>query len=702
MSKLCLNMIVKNESKVIRRMLQSVHTLIDEYCICDTGSTDNTKEIIETYFQEKGIPGKVIEEPFRDFGYNRTYALDACREMNVDYILLMDADMVLWKESTFNISKFKQSLTEADYFYLFQGDDHFHYKNTRIVRNNAGFSYWGVTHEYLKAPDERKCLNIERDHLFIKDIGDGGAKSDKFSRDIRLLRKGLEEDPENDRYHFYLANSLKDNGQPEEAIQMYKKRIELDGWIDEVWYSYYCLGKCYKQIGQMEKAICTWMEAYDKYPNRVENLYEIIEHYRYEGKSTLAYLIYELAQDSLKKYPERDHLFMHKDIYEYKLDYEFTIFGFYHNPKKRDLPKVCMKVLSYPHIDEGIAQNILNNYKFYAESLIHSETLGKSDNSLIQQLKDIGKSLKIPSTQFPHFVSSTPSICLHPKNQKALLVLQRYVNYYINEEGGYEQQEHIETKNVLSTVQLNNKTKKWNIETEHFVQYDTVHDNLYLGLEDMRIMSHNHELYYTANRGLDYGHMVIEHGQLDILRGNCKQESFLTIENQRDIEKNWVMFTNAKNEMHIVYNWYPMTIGTVGTPATVQDADTGKERMESVFSTVKKNETPYFFKYVRGSCNGMVINDEIWFLCHIVSYEDRRYYYHLFVVLDNYHLTVKKYTRLFTFEKEKVEYCLGCVRGKITNNEILFGYSIMDRETKFVTMDKSWFDERMIEVSNNI
>ena len=172
MVKLCLNMIVKNESKVIRRMLQSVHTLIDEYCICDTGSTDNTKEIIETYFQEKGIPGKVIEEPFRDFGYNRTYALDACKEIDADYILLMDADMVLWKESTFNISKFKQSLTEADYFYLFQGDDHFYYKNTRIVRNNAGFSYWGVTHEYLKAPDERKCLNIESCLLYTSDAAD--------------------------------------------------------------------------------------------------------------------------------------------------------------------------------------------------------------------------------------------------------------------------------------------------------------------------------------------------------------------------------------------------------------------------------------------------------------------------------------------------------------------------------------------------
>ena len=44
---LCLNMIVKNESKIITRLLESVLPIIDTYCICDTGSTDNTIEVIE-------------------------------------------------------------------------------------------------------------------------------------------------------------------------------------------------------------------------------------------------------------------------------------------------------------------------------------------------------------------------------------------------------------------------------------------------------------------------------------------------------------------------------------------------------------------------------------------------------------------------------------------------------------------------------
>ena len=79
---LCLNMIVKNESKIIVRLLDSVVDLLDSYCICDTGSTDTTVDLIQQYFASKNIPGKIVQEPFQDFGYNRTYALKACETID--------------------------------------------------------------------------------------------------------------------------------------------------------------------------------------------------------------------------------------------------------------------------------------------------------------------------------------------------------------------------------------------------------------------------------------------------------------------------------------------------------------------------------------------------------------------------------------------------------------------------------------------
>ena len=85
---LCLNMIVKNESKIILRLLQSVLSIIDTYIICDTGSTDNTPEIITNFFNTHNIKGEVIYEPFKNFGYNRTYAFNYAKQTYQHYILL--------------------------------------------------------------------------------------------------------------------------------------------------------------------------------------------------------------------------------------------------------------------------------------------------------------------------------------------------------------------------------------------------------------------------------------------------------------------------------------------------------------------------------------------------------------------------------------------------------------------------------------
>ena len=64
---LCLNMIVKNESKIIERLLGSVLDIVDTYCICDTGSTDDTVERIRTFMKAAGKPGCVYVEPFKNF-----------------------------------------------------------------------------------------------------------------------------------------------------------------------------------------------------------------------------------------------------------------------------------------------------------------------------------------------------------------------------------------------------------------------------------------------------------------------------------------------------------------------------------------------------------------------------------------------------------------------------------------------------------
>jgi glycosyltransferase involved in cell wall biosynthesis len=160
-------MIVKNESNTITRLFDSVIHLIDCYCICDTGSTDDTVSIIYRYFKEKQIPGKIVYQDFVDFSHNRNYALEAALDM-AEYLLLLDADMIL---QTFNLNWKKEELGKYDAYYLFQGNDTYFYKNIRIIRNK-NIQYIGATHEYLSTPSYFSFYEVMKSQLFILDIGD--------------------------------------------------------------------------------------------------------------------------------------------------------------------------------------------------------------------------------------------------------------------------------------------------------------------------------------------------------------------------------------------------------------------------------------------------------------------------------------------------------------------------------------------------
>ena len=75
---ICLNMIVKDEAHIILKTLDNLlkYIPLSYWVICDTGSTDNTKELIIDYFKNKNISGELIDDEWIDFGYNRSKALE--------------------------------------------------------------------------------------------------------------------------------------------------------------------------------------------------------------------------------------------------------------------------------------------------------------------------------------------------------------------------------------------------------------------------------------------------------------------------------------------------------------------------------------------------------------------------------------------------------------------------------------------------
>jgi hypothetical protein len=125
------------------------------------------------------------------------------------------------------------------------------------------------------------------------------------------------------------------------------------------------------------------------------------------------------------------------------------------------------------------------------------------------------------------------------------------------------------------------------------------------------------------------------------------------------------------NALPAIRSWYPLTLGNV-------------ENNEFVETRVI--DTPSFFQHIHSSCHGVRIEDEFWFLCHIVSHESCNY--HLFVVLDASTYAYKKHTSIYTFENEPTESCIG-INYEPSGNFII-GYTI-DKLTRFISISKSNF-----------
>lgn len=637
MTKICLNMIVKNESAIITRLFDSVLPLIDSYCICDTGSTDNTIEIINNYFENKKIEGKIVELPFEDFSHNRNYALDQCLNMsNADYILLLDADMVLKINEKFNIVNFKNFIVNYDVHYLFQGNENIFYKNIRIVRNDGNYKYIGTTHEYLQIKKETKYSHIKEYDIFVQDIGDGGCKDNKLKRDLELLSKSLNSEPENERSLFYLANTYKDLKMYKEAIETYKKRIELQGWSEELWYSHYSIGNCYQELKDYSNAILYYIDAIQYSPSRIENIYKLVEYYRLKKHYHIAYEFFKLGYEKKRTITNFDLLFLEKDVYNFKLDYEYSIIGYYINNNNFNNIKCCFDLFN-KKIPNTIFKNVLSNYKFYAPVL---------------EGGDFTQSISFPTFHKKGFLSSTPSICMHNND---IFINIRYVNYKIKFDGQYETSNNIESINILTKYDANFKN-----QGDVMIKYNQTYDNYYKGLEDIRLFSLNH-LYFNANRPFTNSSRI-EHGII-IGSGNA-QSMLLTKENEQTFEKNWVLFESNK-KLKCVYGWYPLTIGNI---------------QNNQFVSTHIIKTSDFFKCVRGSSNGVLIDNHIWFLCHVVSDETRRHYYHCFIKIDKDTFQIVDYTCLFTFDKNIVEFSLGFI---VYKNHLLIGYSTNDCTTKF-------------------
>ena len=155
----CLNMIVKDESPVIRRCLESVKPHIDHWVIVDTGSTDGTQDLVRELLAD--IPGTLYERPWKHFGHNRTEALELARG-TADYTFIIDAD-----DEFVAPDGMPELDPQVDAYDIVLEGTGISFPRTLVVSNRHAWRFVGVLHEYITTDGttRRDALQGVRTHF---------------------------------------------------------------------------------------------------------------------------------------------------------------------------------------------------------------------------------------------------------------------------------------------------------------------------------------------------------------------------------------------------------------------------------------------------------------------------------------------------------------------------------------------------------
>lgn len=680
-TKIILIAIVKNEHKIIKRMIDSVKHIIDAICITDTGSSDNTIEIIEKCILDLQIPGKVYRNIWRNFGHNRSLSfkntIHFCKENNIDthntFGLLLDADMEL---ITNNFDKNTLSYNNYNSFNVIQSLNNLEYYNTRLIKLSLDWKCIGVTHEYWECnlqnesndqneseePNKNQSVFLQKEQIYIRDSTDGSSRTEKYKRDISLLENAILKEPDNKRYIFYLAQSYKDTQQYQKAIDFYNLRISLGGWDQEIWYSYYMISVCWKALENFEEFEKSGITAFEYRRSRAEPIYELLKYCRETKNYKRAFHYYTIGKSI--EYPKDDILFINRPVYDYLFDYEYTIIHYYLYPENR--LDGCINSI-----------NFLNTYfdtdKY--NNTVEYNTVFLNTKYYMPRLLDFGEKITLNLPVYDNFLPS--SVSLLQLYTDRYLANVRYVNYTISSSGPNSphqyytnNNEKIQTRNahIVYDHHFNNYTslcfmddsiecneteiERGETETEETKQKivkksSEDKDVYFLGLEDVRLFAQDHLIGYTANT-IEYSYnnnIRIIKGLYDPISKTFNNNSVLKPPTETPCEKNWIVHKDK-----IIYKWYPLEIGSI-------EHNTDNKLGTNQLIIQERIDTPHIFKYYRGSSNIYEYENNLWTVTHGV-YDFPRKYFHQVVVMDKNYVPLK-YTIPFYFNTFNIEYCLG-------------------------------------------
>jgi tetratricopeptide (TPR) repeat protein len=298
---------VKNAGDSFENILRENLHLIDKWTILDTGSTDNTIEIINRVLVGKKR-GQLYCEPFINFPESRNRCLELAGTV-CKYTLMLDDTYIIKggkDEGSGGLREFLELIRGDQFatsFSLYVKSNDIEYTSNRIVKTGLGLKYIYKLHEVIN-PENNINVIVPKSVANIWDYRCDYMENRTMERkqyDIQVLKEGLMENPDDSRNLYYLAQTyylLKDY---ETALGYFMERIHHPnvGFIQEKHDSYFEAGRIANFYLKKPWNQCKelYEKAFELDNKRPESQYFIGIHYYLEGDFANAWDYFKRAFD---------------------------------------------------------------------------------------------------------------------------------------------------------------------------------------------------------------------------------------------------------------------------------------------------------------------------------------------------------------------------------------------------------------------
>ncbi|NDB83918.1 MAG: hypothetical protein EB127_14525, partial [Alphaproteobacteria bacterium] len=365
-------MIVKDESNIIIKTLTNLTKYIqfDYWVICDTGSTDLTRQLIKGFFLSKNIPGELFDTPWKDFGYNRTVAMEKAYN-KTDYLFMFDAD-----DEIVGDFLLPNPMDKDAYSCQYGNKDGIRLTRPQLFNNRKRWKYVGVLHEYAQSIDPTEKSVVHKGNYYFT-LGEQGNRSkdlNKYVKDASILETAFYS-TQNDtnkylhsRYAYYCAQSYAASNNKEKALEFYKKTLSLEGWLEEKYVS--CI-RIYDMLQNKEDGIPYLIEASKYNKKRIECILRLVRYYSLKNMASKSYEYYKLIQNFFENEFYNNGITDHClciNIGEYKffLPYSMIIISDRVKDYKTGI-KMYETIFKYGYasVDQFYITNLISNLKFF-------------------------------------------------------------------------------------------------------------------------------------------------------------------------------------------------------------------------------------------------------------------------------------------------------------------------------------------------